>query len=213
MNSKENAMMQRERLASGYLYTDMDESMAEERLRGKELVYDFNHTRPSEQAKREALIRRLMGKIGKNFWIEPPLHVAYGSQIAIGDNFYANFNLVVVDDGKVLIGDNVMIAPNVTISTTGHPVDPTVRITGQQFSLAVTIEDNVWIGSGAIINPGVTIGRNSVIGAGSVVTKDVPCDVVAAGVPCRVLRSIGERDRIFYHKGRRFADIPVETAK
>ncbi|OMQ21914.1 galactoside O-acetyltransferase [Serratia oryzae] len=206
-------MMQRERLASGYLYTDMDESMAEERLRGKELVYDFNHTRPSEQAKREALIRRLMGKIGKNFWIEPPLHVAYGSQIAIGDNFYANFNLVVVDDGKVLIGDNVMIAPNVTISTTGHPVDPTVRITGQQFSLAVTIEDNVWIGSGAIINPGVTIGRNSVIGAGSVVTKDVPCDVVAAGVPCRVLRSIGERDRIFYHKGRRFADIPVETAK
>ncbi|KFK96897.1 galactoside O-acetyltransferase [Serratia sp. Ag1] len=206
-------MMQRERLASGYLYTDMDESMAEERLRGKELVYDFNHTRPSEQAKREALIRRLMGKIGKNFWIEPPLHVAYGSQIAIGDNFYANFNLVVVDDGKVLIGDNVMIAPNVTISTTGHPVDPTVRITGQQFSLAVTIEDNVWIGSGVIINPGVTIGRNSVIGAGSVVTKDVPCDVVAAGVPCRVLRSIGERDRIFYHKGRRFADIPVETAK
>ncbi|MFC0228847.1 maltose acetyltransferase domain-containing protein [Serratia aquatilis] len=199
-------MTQRERLASGCLYTDMDEGMAEDRLRGKELVYDFNHTRPSERTKREALLRQLMGKIGDNFWIEPPLHVAYGSQITIGDNFYANFNLVVVDDGKVLIGDNVMIAPNVTISTTGHPVDPAVRITGQQFSLTVTIEDNVWIGSGVIINPGVTIGRNSVIGAGSVVTKDVPADVVAVGVPCRVLRPIGEHDRVFYHKGRRFAD-------
>ncbi len=199
-------MTQREKLASGCLYTDMDEGMAEERLRGKELVYDFNHTRPSERTKREALIQQLMGRIGKNFWIEPPLHVAYGSQIAIGENFYANFNLVVVDDGKVQIGDNVMIAPNVTISTTGHSVDPAVRITGQQFSLPVTIEDNVWIGSGVIINPGVTIGRNSVIGAGSVVTKDVPADVVAAGVPCRVLRPIGEHDRVFYHKGRRFTD-------
>lgn len=187
-------MTQRERLAGGYLYTDLDEGMAEERLRGKELIYDFNHSRPSEQIKREALIRQLMGKIGKNFWIEPPLHVAYGSQIIVGDNFYANFNLVVVDDGKVLIGDNVMIAPNVTISTTGHPIDPSVRITGQQFSLTVTIEDNVWIGSGVIINPGVTIGRNSVIGAGSVVARDVPPDVVAAGVPCRVLRPIGEQD-------------------
>ncbi len=120
-------MTQREKLASGCLYTDMDEGMVEERLRGKELVYDFNHSRPSEQKKREALIRQLMGSVGKNVWIEPPLHVAYGSQITIGENFYANFNLVVVDDGKVLIGDNVMIAPNVTISTTGHPVDPAVR--------------------------------------------------------------------------------------
>lgn len=188
-------MTQRERLAGGYLYTDMGEGMPEERLRGKTLTFEFNHTSPTEPEKRVALIRQLMGSVGKNVWIEPPLHVAYGSQITLGDNFYANFNLVVVDDGKVIIGNNVMIAPNVTISTTGHPVDPTVRITGQQFSQTVTLEDNVWIGSGAVINPGVTIGRNSVIGAGSVVTKDIPADVVAAGVPCRVLRPIGEQDR------------------
>lgn len=188
-------MTQRERLAGGYLYTDMGEGMPEERLRGKTLTFEFNHTSPAESEKRVALIRQLMGSVGKNVWIEPPLHVAYGSQITLGDNFYANFNLVVVDDGKVIIGNNVMIAPNVTISTTGHPVDPTVRITGQQFSQTVTLEDNVWIGSGAVINPGVTIGRNSVIGAGSVVTKDIPTDVVAAGVPCRVLRPIGEQDR------------------
>lgn len=188
-------MTQRERLAGGYLYTDMGEGMPEERLRGKMLTFEFNHTSPAEPEKRVSLIRQLMGSVGKNVWIEPPLHVAYGSQITLGDNFYANFNLVVVDDGKVIIGNNVMIAPNVTISTTGHPVDPTVRITGQQFSQTVTLEDNVWIGSGAVINPGVTIGRNSVIGAGSVVTKDIPADVVAAGVPCRVLRSIGEQDR------------------
>lgn len=188
-------MTQRERLAGGYLYTDMGEGMPEERLRGKMLTFEFNHTSPAEPEKRVSLIRQLMGCVGKNVWIEPPLHVAYGSQITLGDNFYANFNLVVVDDGKVIIGNNVMIAPNVTISTTGHPVDPTVRITGQQFSQTVTLEDNVWIGSGAVINPGVTIGRNSVIGAGSVVTKDIPADVVAAGVPCRVLRPIGEQDR------------------
>ena len=188
-------MTQRERLAGGYLYTDLGEGMPEERLRGKMLTFEFNHTSPAEPEKRVSLIRQLMGSVGKNVWIEPPLHVAYGSQITLGDNFYANFNLVVVDDGKVIIGNNVMIAPNVTISTTGHPVDPTVRITGQQFSQTVTLEDNVWIGSGAVINPGVTIGRNSVIGAGSVVTKDIPADVVAAGVPCRVLRPIGEQDR------------------
>lgn len=188
-------MTQRERLAGGYLYTDMGEGMPEERLRGKMLTFEFNHTSPAEPEKRVSLIRQLMGSVGKNVWIEPPLHVAYGSQITLGDNFYANFNLVVVDNGKVIIGNNVMIAPNVTISTTGHPVDPTVRITGQQFSQTVTLEDNVWIGSGAVINPGVTIGRNSVIGAGSVVTKDIPADVVAAGVPCRVLRPIGEQDR------------------
>lgn len=201
-------MTQRERLASGYLYTDMDEGMPEERLRGKILAYEFNHTSPAEPEKRVALIRQMMGRVGNNVWIEPPLHVAYGSQISIGDNFYANFNLVVVDDGKVIIGNNVMIAPNVTISTTGHPIDPAVRITGQQFSQTVTLEDNVWIGSGAIINPGVTIGRNSVIGAGSVVTKDIPANVVAAGVPCRVLRPIGEQDR-----RNALAGLPVMDAE
>ncbi|MGP6444004.1 maltose acetyltransferase domain-containing protein [Rahnella aceris] len=188
-------MSTREKMNIGELYTDMDEGLPEERGAGKERVYDFNLTRPSEEAKRLQLLRSIMGSLGESCWIEPPLRVAYGTHIHIGNNFYANFNLTVVDDATVTIGDNVMIAPNVTLATAGHPIDPDIRITGQQFSLPIVIEDNVWLGTGVIVNPGVTIGRNSVIGAGSVVTKSIPPDVVAAGVPCRVLRPITASDR------------------
>ncbi|MDP9702953.1 MULTISPECIES: maltose acetyltransferase domain-containing protein [Rahnella] len=188
-------MSTREKMNIGELYTDMDEGLPEERGAGKERVYDFNLTRPSEEAKRLQLLRSIMGSLGESCWIEPPLRVAYGTHIHIGNHFYANFNLTVVDDATVTIGNNVMIAPNVTLATAGHPIDPDIRITGQQFSLPIVIEDNVWLGTGVIVNPGVTIGRNSVIGAGSVVTKSIPPDVVAAGVPCRVLRPITASDR------------------
>lgn len=188
-------MSTREKMNIGELYTDMDEGLPEERRAGKERVYDFNLTRPSEEAKRLQLLRSIMGSLGESCWIEPPLRVAYGTHIHIGNHFYANFNLTVVDDATVTIGNNVMIAPNVTLATAGHPIDPDIRITGQQFSLPIVIEDNVWLGTGVIVNPGVTIGRNSVIGAGSVVTKSIPPDVVAAGVPCRVLRPITASDR------------------
>lgn len=188
-------MSTREKMNIGELYTDMDEGLPEERGAGKEQVYDFNLTRPSEEAKRLQLLRSIMGSLGESCWIEPPLRVAYGTHIHIGNHFYANFNLTVVDDATVTIGNNVMIAPNVTLATAGHPIDPDIRITGQQFSLPIVIEDNVWLGTGVIVNPGVTIGRNSVIGAGSVVTKSIPPDVVAAGVPCRVLRPITASDR------------------
>lgn len=188
-------MSTREKMNKGELYTDMDEGLPEERGAGKERVYDFNLTRPSEEAKRLQLLRSIMGSLGESCWIEPPLRVAYGTHIHIGNHFYANFNLTVVDDATVTIGNNVMIAPNVTLATAGHPIDPDIRITGQQFSLPIVIEDNVWLGTGVIVNPGVTIGRNSVIGAGSVVTKSIPPDVVAAGVPCRVLRPITASDR------------------
>ena len=188
-------MSTREKMNIGELYTDMDEGLPEERGAGKERVYEFNLTRPSEEAKRLQLLRSIMGSLGESCWIEPPLRVAYGTHIHIGNHFYANFNLTVVDDATVTIGNNVMIAPNVTLATAGHPIDPDIRITGQQFSLPIVIEDNVWLGTGVIVNPGVTIGRNSVIGAGSVVTKSIPPDVVAAGVPCRVLRPITASDR------------------
>ncbi|WP_454843656.1 maltose acetyltransferase domain-containing protein [Rahnella aceris] len=188
-------MSTREKMNIGELYTDMDEGLPEERGAGKERVYDFNLTRPSEEAKRLQLLRSIMGSLGESCWIEPPLRVAYGTHIHIGNHFYANFNLTVVDDATVTIGNNVMIAPNVTLATAGHPIDPDIRITGQQFSLPIVIEDNVWLGTGVIVNPGVTIGRNSVIGAGSVVAKSIPPDVVAAGVPCRVLRPITASDR------------------
>lgn len=188
-------MSVRDRMNTGKLYTDHCEGLPEERLAGKELTYDYNMTRPSEARRRQEILQNLFGALGKNGWIEPPLRVAYGSHTHIGDNFYANFNFTVVDDATVTIGHNVLVAPNVTISTAGHPIDPTIRITGQQFSLPVVIEDNVWLGTGVIINPGVTIGRNSVIGAGSVVTTSIPPDVVAVGVPCRVLRGITPADK------------------
>lgn len=191
-------MSVRRKMEVGELYTDHGEGLPEERRAGKELVYDYNLTRPAEETRRKALLQQLLGSVGENCWIEPPIRVAYGSHIHIGNNFYGNFNLVVVDDATVTIGDNVMVAPNVTISTAGHPIDPDIRITGQQFSLPVQIEDNVWLGTGVIIHPGVVIGRNSVIGSGSVVTKSIPSNVVAAGVPCRVLREITVEDKLTF---------------
>lgn len=191
-------MSVREKMEKGELYTDQGEGLPEERRAGKELIYEFNLTRPAEEKRRQEILKQLLGEVSENCWIEPPLRVAYGNHIRIGKNFYANFNFVVVDDATVTIGDNVMVAPNVTISTAGHPIDPQIRITGQQFSLPVKIEDNVWLGTGAILNPGVVIGRNSVIGAGSVVTQSIPANVVAAGVPCRVLREITPEDKLTF---------------
>lgn len=192
----------REKMKNGMLYTDMGEGLEEERKRCKELLYDYNLTRPSEEAKRKGLLKELLGHMGENIWIEPPLHMAYGTNVHIGNDFYANFNLVIVDDVDVYIGDHVMIAPNVTITPTGHPVDPELRKLGTQFSIPVRIGSNVWIGSNAVILPGVTIGDNSVIGAGSVVTHDIPANVVAVGNPCRVLREINEHDKKYYYKSR-----------
>lgn len=166
----------------GLLYTDHCEGLPEERCAGKALAYDYNMTRPSEETRRRELLPKLFGSFGRNGWVEPPVRVAYGSHTHIGDNFYANFNLTVVDDATVTIGNNVLIAPNVTISTAGHPIDAEVRASGQQFSLPVTI------------------GRNSVIGAGSVVTKSIPPNVVAVGVPCRVLREITEADKATFRE-------------
>ena len=188
----------REQMETGLLYTDEDRGLTAERGRCQELLYDYNHTRPSEGARRRELLNQLLGNCGEHIWIEPPFKMAYGYRTHIGDYFYANFNLVIVDDIDVYIGDHVMIAPNVVITATGHPIHPDVRRDGRQFSLPVHIEDDVWIGAGAIILPGVTIGRNSVIGAGSVVTRDIPPNVVAVGTPCRVLREITDRDREFY---------------
>jgi galactoside O-acetyltransferase len=192
----------RERMKQGLLYTDLGEGLEEERQRCKELIYDYNLTRPGEAEKRKALLQELLGDMGENIWIEPPVRMAYGKNVHIGDSFYANFNLVLVDDIDIYIGNHVMIAPNVTITATGHPVHPELRKNGTQFSIPVRIEDDVWIGANVVILPGVTIGKNSVIGAGSVVTKNIPENVVAIGNPCKVLREITERDKQFYYKDR-----------
>ncbi|MBW9154771.1 maltose acetyltransferase domain-containing protein [Clostridium estertheticum] len=193
----------REKMKNGMLYLDVGEGLDEERIRCKELLYDYNNTRPNEEIERKDLLKKLLGDMGEDIWIEPPVHMAYGTNVHIGNHFYANFNLVIVDDIDVYIGEHVMIAPNVTITPTGHPVDPNLRRTGTQFSIPVRIGNDVWIGSNVVILPGITIGDNSVIGAGSVVTHDIPENVIAVGNPCRVLRDINERDKEYYYKNRR----------
>lgn len=193
----------REKMKNGMLYVDVGEGLDEERIRCKELLYDYNNTRPNEEIERKDLLKKLLGDMGEDIWIEPPVHMAYGMNVHIGNHFYANFNLVIVDDIDVYIGEHVMIAPNVTITPTGHPVDPDLRRPGTQFSIPVRIGNNVWIGSNVVILPGITIGDNAVIGAGSVVTHDIPENVVAVGNPCHLLRKINERDKEYYYKNRR----------
>lgn len=194
-----------ERMESGKLFYAGDPELSRAKLRCKELLYDFNHTRPSQAGEMLALLGQLLGAVGEGCWIEPPLYVNWGRRITLGDHVYANTGLTVIDDTFVTIGSHVMLGPRVTISAASHPVDPELRRQAYQYDLPVVLEENVWVGAGATILPGVTIGKNSVIGAGSVVDRDIPPDVVAAGVPCRVLREIGPRDREYYHK-----DWPVK---
>jgi maltose O-acetyltransferase len=191
---------EKEKSLGGMLYKAKDEELSAERLYARELIFLFNSLPPSEIEKRDEIIRKLFCKTGERFMIEPPFHCDYGSNISIGNNFYANFNLVILDCAKTEIGDNVLIGPNVGIYPAGHPVDPELRKMELEFAFPVTIGNNVWIGGNVVINPGVTIGDNSVIGSGSVVIKDIPDNVVAAGNPCRVIREISDRDRKYYFR-------------
>ena len=181
-----------------------DEELAKAQMQCLEVLYDYNQTRPSEVEKRKAIMEKLFAEVGEGCYIEPPLRTNWGIHTHLGKNVYANFNLTLVDDTHIYIGNYVMIGPNVTIATAGHPIDPEMRRKVAQFNVPVTIGDNVWIGANSVVLPGITIGENSVIGAGSVVTKDIPANVVAVGNPCKVLREIGERDKEFYFKDKKF---------
>ena len=191
---------EKEKMISGKPYKAFDDELVNERRYAKELIFDFNSFRPNEIVNRNGLIKRLLDKIGNSFIIEPPFRCDYGYNIEIGENFYSNYNLIILDCAKVLIGDNVMIGPNVSIYTAGHPVHYEIRNQGYEYTVPVSIGNNVWIGGNAIINPGVSIGDNSVIGSGSVITKDIPGNVIAAGNPCKVLRGINEEDKLYYYK-------------
>lgn len=196
-----------EKIKSGELYDCSFDTLPEEVDKiinyNQELLYDFNTSRPSQLKLREEIIRKVFAEVGENCYIEPPFHANWGCNMHVGKNFYANFNLTVVDDADIFIGDGVMIAPNVVLATGTHPICPDLRDPTYQYNLPIHIGNRVWIGAGAIILPGVTIGNDSVIGAGSVVTKDIPSGVVAVGNPCRVLREINEYDYEYYRKGHK----------
>lgn len=194
-------MSMKEKLHTRELYLPDDDEIMQEQLMCLDRLYDFNMTRPTQLQKREEMLKEMFAEIGKDCYIEPPLHSNWGGKHChFGDCVYANFNLTLVDDTHIYIGSNTMIGPNVTIATAGHPILPELRKQAYQFNAPVHIGKNCWLGAGVIVLPGITIGDNSVIGAGSVVTKDIPENVVAVGNPCRVLREIGEKDRKYYFK-------------
>ena len=194
----------REKMHGGNIYDPMDKELFEEQTKRLELLYEFNATRPSESEKRQKLLKEMFSEIGENCYIEPPFRSNWGGKhVHFGKNVYANFNLTLVDDTHIYVGDYTMFAPNVLLATAAHPILPTLRQKGYQYNLPIRIGKNCWLGAGVIVLPGVTIGDNTVVGAGSVVTKDLPANVVAVGNPARVLREIGERDKEYYYKNRK----------
>ncbi len=197
-------MTDREKIHSGKIYYPSCDEIMNEQLSYVDKLYDFNATRPTELDKREKLLKEMFAEIGEGCYIEPPFHANWGGHhVHFGNNVYANFNLTMVDDTHIYVGDCTMFGPNVTVATAGHPIDPELRAKAYQYNMPVHIGKNCWLGAGVIVLPGVTIGDNTVIGAGSVVTKDIPSNVVAVGNPCKVLRPINERDKEYYFKDRK----------
>lgn len=193
-----------EKMHSGDIYFCNDEELSRRQLACLEKLYDYNATRPSQGELRAQLLKDMFAQIGDGCYIEPPLHANWaGAHVHFGNNVYANFNLTLVDDTHIYVGDGTMFGPNVVIATAGHPILPQLRERVGQFNMPVHIGKNCWLGAGVIVLPGVSIGDNTVVGAGSVVTKDIPANVAAVGSPCRVLREIGERDREYYFRDKR----------
>lgn len=192
-------MTEGEKMRRGLLYAaNNDPELLAERARCKDLCFAYNQLPPSRTEEQEALIRRLLGRTRERFCVTAPFWCDYGRNIEIGENFYTNHNCVILDGAKVTFGDNVFIAPNCVFSTAGHPLDAGQRNRGLEYAYPITVGDNVWFGASVTVLPGVRIGSNTVIGAGSVVNRDIPDGVVAVGNPCRVLRPITGEDRKKY---------------
>ena len=192
------------KMHTGDIYLPYDKEIFAKQTECLDKLYDFNQTRPTELEKRSKILKEMFCEIGENCYIEPPFHANFGGKhVHFGNNIYANFNLTLVDDTHIYVGDCTMFGPNVTVATAGHPILPELREQGYQYNMPVHIGKNCWLGAGVIVLPGVTIGDNTVVGAGSVVTKDLPSNVVAVGNPCRVLREINDRDKEYYFKDRK----------
>lgn len=184
-------MTEKEKAKKGLLYNaNYDTALMEERLYAKDLLFEYNNLHPRKISDRQSIMRILLGNIKGDFLIEQPFYCDYGYNIDIGDRFFANFNCVILDAAAVTFGDNVFIGPQCGFYTAEHPMDAGLRNQGLETARSIKVGDNVWIGGQVTVLPGVTIGDNSVIGAGSVVTRDVPANVVAVGNPCQVIRTI-----------------------
>lgn len=192
-------MTEKEKIKYGVLYdANYDTNLIAEREKAAELCYDFNHLRPSEHNKADHILSQLLGSRGKNICILPDFWCDYGYNIHVGDNFFANHGCVMLDGAKITFGDNVFIAPQCGFHTAGHPLDVERRNKGLEYAFPITVGNNVWIGAGVQVLPGVTIGSETVIGGGSVVVKDIPSGVLAAGNPCRVIRKLTDADKAKY---------------
>ncbi len=197
-------MSMKEKMHTGELYLPGDPEIMEEQTKRLDRLYEFNHTRPSEYEKRQAMMREMFAEVGENCYIESPFHSNFGGgHVHLGKNVYLNFGVTMVDDTHIYIGDYTMFGPNVVVATAGHPILPELRQQAYQYNAPVRIGKNCWIGAGALIMPGVTIGDNVVIGAGTLVNKDIPSNVIAVGNPCRILREVSDHDREYYFKDRK----------
>lgn len=184
-------MTEKDKMLAGELYdANYNMDLEKEREQAKDLCYEFNNLKPSNRKEQISILKKLLGKTKEKFRIEQPFMCDYGYNIEIGENFYSNHNLVILDANKVSFGDNVFIAPNCSFYTAGHPLDYETRNKGLEYAKTIKIGNNVWIGGNVVVLPGVTIGDNAVTGAGSVVTKDIPSNVVAVGNPCRVIKEL-----------------------
>lgn len=184
-------MNEKEKMLNGLLYdANYDKSLIDERIKCKSLCYEYNNLHPEQLEERKNIIKQILGKTKENFLIEQPFICDYGYNIEIGDNFYANHNLIILDPAKVTFGDNVFIGPNCAFYTPLHPLDAETRNKGLETAKPIKVGNNVWFGGNVVVLPGVTIGDNAVIGAGSVVIKDIPANVLAVGNPCKPVKEI-----------------------
>lgn len=192
-------MTEKEKAAAGFLYNaNYDEEILADISRCNDLCHEFNQIKPSDRTAQNEILRRIFGSMGENVTVNTPFWCDYGYNTFVGDYFFANHNCQILDGGKVTFGDHVFIAPNCCFTTAEHAIDAQQRNAGLEVALPITVGSNVWIGAGTTVLGGVTIGDNTVIGAGSVVTKSIPANVIAVGVPCRVLREITEEDKNRY---------------
>lgn len=181
---------QKSRMLAGQLYQAGDPELRADYLRGQEILARFNATPADADDERQGLLASLFARLGEGTVIRPLLRCDYGAHVAIGARCFINFDCVLLDCNRITIGDEVQFGPGVHIYTATHPVDAQLRRSGAEYALPVTIEDGAWLGGGVTVCPGVRIGENTVVGAGSVVTRDLPADVLAVGNPCRVLRRL-----------------------